>query len=413
MIENEKIVLSSLIFNPKHIQNLEYLKPEHFISEENAKIYKTILELNGNFDIQILVEKTGVNISYFNKLLQYHGLCEEHAKRIVEDYIKRKIWSLGSLDNSDAFEMLDTAEKTLYDLEQSLFSYSKFANEKDLLQEYYEHHINIKQNQSKYLIKSGFYDLDELIGGFIAGSLYIIASRPSQGKTSLALSIANEIAKNKKAGFFSIEMSSLQIAVRLIGIKKGLSVQKLLEGRLLSEEMQKIDDLYSKAGTNLIVDDTAGIHLLELRSKCKKLVRDGISIVFIDYLQLIRTDMKESREREVSYISQQLKMLAKELNIPVVVLCQLNRNAELRASKEPELADLRESGSIEQDADVVILLWRPEFYGIEQDSEGNNLKGIAKLKIAKNRNGALGKCDLIFDAVSTAFKNKFNEPLIF
>ena len=260
-------------------------------------------------------------------------------------------------------------------------------------------------------IPSGFTALDEVTSGWQNSYLVIIAARPAMGKTAFVLSMARNMAVTYKQpiAVFSLEMSSVQLVNRLIASETELGSEKIKNGRLSEDEWKH---LHSKIKTlitaPILVDDTPALSIFELRAKCRRLKQKyDIKVIIIDYLQLMTAgaDMRGNREQEVSMISRQLKIIAKELNIPVLALSQLNRGVELRTgdAKKPMLSDLRESGAIEQDADMVLFIHRPEKYGIMTDAQGNSLKGIADIIIAKHRNGAVGEIQLRFRSELTQF----------
>jgi replicative DNA helicase len=240
--------------------------------------------------------------------------------------------------------------------------------------------------------------------GWQPSDLVIIAARPSMGKTAFVLSMTRNMAvnHNQPIALFSLEMSSVQLVNRLIASETELGSEKIRNGKLSEEEWQQLHSkIKALIKAPIYVDDTPALSIFELRAKCRRLQqRYGIKVLIIDYLQLMTAgaDMRGNREQEVSMISRQLKIIAKELNIPVIALSQLNRGVEQRTgdAKKPMLSDLRESGAIEQDADMVLFIHRPERYGIMEDSMGNSLKGIADIIIAKHRNGAVGEIQLRF-----------------
>ena len=254
-------------------------------------------------------------------------------------------------------------------------------------------------------IATGFTELDRMTSGWQNSDLIILAARPGMGKTAFVLSVARNAAVvgNKNIALFSLEMSSLQLVKRLISSEAELSSEKIRSGKLAEHEWQQ---LHTKISTiedaGIFIDDTPALTVLDLKAKARRLKRQrNIDMVIIDYLQLMRADegnkkMAGNREQEISYISRSLKSLAKELDIPVIALAQLSRAVEQRQDKRPMLSDLRESGSIEQDADLVTFIYRPEYYGITQDEEGNDNEGLTELIIRKHRNGSPGTVNLKF-----------------
>ena len=256
--------------------------------------------------------------------------------------------------------------------------------------------------------------MDEITAGWQASDLVIIAGRPAMGKTAFALSLAKNIAVdyNIPIAFFSLEMNNVQLVNRLISNVCEVEGRKILNGQLDDEEWKRLDANVGKLQNSPIyVDDTAGMSIFELRTKARRLVREkGVKVIMIDYLQLMNANGARfgSRQEEVSTISRSLKGLAKELNIPILALSQLNRTVENRDGldgKRPQLSDLRESGAIEQDADMVLFVHRPEYYHIYQDDHGNDLRGMAQVIIAKHRKGATGDVTLTFKGAFTRFEN--------
>jgi replicative DNA helicase len=253
-------------------------------------------------------------------------------------------------------------------------------------------------------VPTGIVKLDQVLGGFQKSDLVIIAARPSMGKTALALSIARNIAieYEKPIAFFSIEMAAVQLVMRLISAETQINAHSIRTGRLNADNMRKIVGAIGRLErAPIYIDDSASLTLMELRAKCRRLKAEHqVEAVFVDYLQLMHAPKAESREREISIISRTLKQIAKELDIPVIALAQLNRSVEARADKRPMLSDLRESGSIEQDADVVMFVTRPEVYDITQYDDGNPTEGTAELIVAKQRNGPI-------DTIRTAYIKDF------
>lgn len=257
-------------------------------------------------------------------------------------------------------------------------------------------------NSSLRGVPSGYTELDRITQGWQKSDLIILAARPSMGKTAFALNMARNAAVefNKPVAFFSLEMSSVQLVTRLISSETSLTADKLRSGNLEEYEWEQLSSKVTPlVNAKLYIDDTAQLSVFDLRAKCRRLKQQyDIQMVFIDYLQLMTTkgDKNGNREQEISSISRSLKSLAKELQIPVLALSQLSRNVESRAgSKKPILSDLRESGAIEQDADVVVFIYRPEYYGLNDDNN-EPAKGKAVISIAKHRNGKLGEVELRF-----------------
>ena len=269
-------------------------------------------------------------------------------------------------------------------------------------------------------VSTGYYKLDDITSGWQASDLVIIAGRPAMGKTSFALSMAKNIAADLRVpmAFFSLEMSNVQLVNRLISNVCEIQGSKILNGQLQRDEWERLDKrINNLLGAPLYIDDTPGLSVFELRTKARRLVREhGVKLIMIDYLQLMNANGMRfsSRQEEVSTISRSLKGLAKELDIPILALSQLNRGVESREGlegKRPQLSDLRESGAIEQDADMVIFVHRPEYYHIYQDDNGRDLHGMAQIIIAKHRKGATGDVLLTFRGEYTRFENPEDKSL--
>jgi replicative DNA helicase len=262
----------------------------------------------------------------------------------------------------------------------------------------------------KFSVPTGFYELDELLGGFQKSDLIVLAARPSMGKTALALTLARNAAIDHKVpvGIFSLEMATMQLIIRMICAEARINAHLVRTGKLPHSDGSKLSKTVHKlTDAPVYVDDTPAQSVLEIRAKARRLKAEkNVGMIIIDYLQLMSGPQKvESREREISHISRSLKSLAKELNIPVIALSQLNRAVETRTDKRPQLSDLRESGSIEQDADVVMFLNRPEYYGIEKDENGESTAGVTEVIIGKQRNGPTGMIKLAFIKEYARFEN--------
>jgi len=293
-------------------------------------------------------------------------------------------------------EVVDRAEQVLFGVSERRLS-RELVPIKQILSEYYDRIEYLTRHQGEMIgIPTGFQDLDRLLGGLQRSDMVILAARPSVGKTGLALSIAHNAAKKfkKRVAFFSLEMSSEQLVQRLISAETAIDSQRLRRGEIAEDEwgrfMKAAGDL---AETLFFIDDTPGISALELRTKARRLHAEvGVDLLVVDYLQLMRGDFRsENRVQEISSISRALKALARELNVPVLALSQLSRGVEARTDKRPILSDLRESGALEQDADVVMFIYRDELY-----NENTERKNIADIIVAKHRNGPTGNVQLYF-----------------
>ncbi len=424
-IELEEAVLGALMIE-KHAMTLigEILSPDSFYKESHAIIYKVIRELANNAEpIDILTvtselrKKAQLDLvggAYFitqltNRVASAANI-EFHARIIAEKFIQRELIRIsGEIqteafeDNSDAFDLLDSAERKLFELSQgnikkSLQTMNKVI--KDTLKDIEE----LKLKTGKFTgIPSGFTKLDRLTSGFQKSDLIIVASRPGMGKTAFALTVARNASFEslgpgegpRAVAIFSLEMANKQMVSRMISSEAEIQGHKLRTGELKEHEWQQLNSKIARLSeAPIFIDDTPALSVFELRAKCRRLKQQhNISMVLIDYLQLMRGDdanvKNGNREQEVSYISRSLKALAKELDVPVIALSQLSRMTERRgASNRPMLSDLRESGSIEQDADMVMFIYRPEYYNMAEWEDGSPSVGQAEIMIAKNRHGS-------------------------
>ncbi len=344
---------------------------------------------------------------------------EYHAKIVKEKALLRRLIEVSTEIVGEAFNGSQTADELLDLAEQKIFQVAQqrtsegFSRLKELLWPTMERLEAINASgESVTGVATGFTDLDDLTSGFQPSDLIIVAARPSMGKTAFTLNIAQyaAIEKEKKVAFFSLEMSKESLVQRMLTSEARIDAQKLRKGMLRDDDFPR---LARAAGilTNapIWIDDTAGITLLEMRSKARRLKADqGLDMIIVDYLQLMQgPSNSESRQQEVSQISRGLKALAKELSVPVVALSQLSRAPEQRTgdSKRPQLSDLRESGAIEQDADLIMFIYRPEVYEGPVDKDGNPLEGRAEIIVGKQRNGPIGFVNLFFHKSYTRFEN--------
>lgn len=342
---------------------------------------------------------------------------ENHARIVQERYLKRcLIDTAGQIlanaydESTDALEEIDKAESDIFKIAEKRL-HKSYVDIKSLAHDTYDLISRLSEKGSSGLtgVPTGFIELDKMLGGLQNSDLIIVAARPSMGKTAFALSMARNAALiyEHPVAVFSLEMTSIQLVMRLLSAESRINQSKLRTGMISSEDNSKIISALGKlADAKIFIDDTAGLPLMELRAKCRRLkAEQNIKLVIIDYLQLIHAPKTESREREISIISQSLKNLAKELNIPVVALAQLNRGVEGRTDKRPMLSDLRESGSIEQDADVVMFVNRPEYYKIQKYDDGSATENTAEIIVGKQRNGEVGTRRLAFLKDFARFEN--------
>lgn len=422
----EEAVLGALMLEkhaPDKVAN--YLQPEAFYVEAHQEIYKAIRHLFGAgnpIDILTVTEQLRKNgtleaaggayyiTSLTNKVSSAANI-EYHAHIVMQKSIQRQLITVAGeisekafQETSDAFELLDESEKQLFEIKNSSMT-KNYDEVSELISKAIKDIEESKQEGEGLTgIPTGFTDLDRMTSGWQNSDLIILAARPGMGKTAFVLSMARNAAvlSQKSVAIFSLEMSSMQLVKRLIASEAELSSEKIRSGKLEEHEWQQ---LHTKISTiedaQLFIDDTPALTVLDLKAKARRLKRQrGLDLIIIDYLQLMRGDEgnnnKGNREQEISYISRSLKGLAKELDIPVIALAQLSRAVEQRQDKRPMLSDLRESGSIEQDADLVTFIYRPEYYGITADEEGNDNTGLTEIIIRKHRNGSPGTVNLKF-----------------
>ncbi len=424
-LELEEAVLGALMLEQNALNAvIDLLTPEMFYKESHQKIFFAIRNLSARSEpVDILtvtneLKKNGaleiVGGPYFitqltNRVASSANI-EFHVRIIIQKYIQRELIRIASEitkeayeDSTDVFDLLDKAEQNLFAISEKNFK-SISMDMKSLLKDAIDQiELISKQEQGLSGVPSGFSELDRVTSGWQKSDLIIIASRPGMGKTALAISMARKITViyKKPVAIFSLEMSSLQLVTRLISGETEISSGKLRRGNLEQYEWQQLNSrIKNIAEAPLYIDDTAALSIFELRAKCRRMkAKYNVELIIVDYLQLMSTgnENKGNREQEISNISRSLKALSKELNIPIIVLSQLSRAVETRTgSKRPILSDLRESGAIEQDADLVLFIYRPEYYKINVDEEGNSTEGSSEIIIAKHRNGALKTINLQF-----------------
>jgi replicative DNA helicase len=435
-LDVEKAVLGALLIDKDaYTVVCEILYPESFYEPRNQKIYAAVRKLSLDekpVDVLTVTEELAhegeledvggpVYISELSSRVASSANIEYHAHIIAQKFLARQLISFASVIETKALDETSDVEDLMQEAEGSLFELSQKNMKKDYTQidPVIKGAIEVIQKASANKdgltgVPSGYHKLDDITSGWQSSDLVIIAGRPAMGKTSFALSMAKNIAADYKVpmAFFSLEMSNQQLVNRLISNVCEIQGSKILNGQLQEDEWKRLDSRVNNLlGSPLYIDDTPGLSVFELRTKARRLVREhGIKMIMIDYLQLMNANgMKfSSRQEEVSTISRSLKGLAKELDIPIIALSQLNRGVEGREGlegKRPQLSDLRESGAIEQDADMVLFVHRPEYYHIFQDDNGRDLHGMAQIIIAKHRKGATGDVLLTFRGEFTRFEN--------
>lgn len=434
-IDLEQAVLGALMLERDAYTTVcDILKPESFYEPAHQKIYEAIQSLGASqqpIDMLTVMEQLRLNgtleeiggpvfISELTARVLSGANVEYHARIVAQKYLARELISFASQIESKAFDESNDVDDLLQEAEGKLFEISQRNVKKDVTQidpviSQAIEQIQNAANRTSGLsgLESGYHDLDKLTSGWQNSDLIIIAARPAMGKTALVLSMAKNMAVNYNTpvAIFSLEMSNLQLVNRLISNTCELESEKIKSGRLSQMEwdqlMSRIKHLYSAP---LYIDDTPSLSVFELRTKARRLVREHqVKFIIIDYLQLMNASGMKfgSREQEVSMISRSLKQLAKELNIPIVALSQLNRSVESRTDgKRPQLSDLRESGAIEQDADIVCFIHRPEYYlRSDTDAEGHDIRGLAEFIVAKHRSGSVDDIKLRFKARYARFEN--------
>ena len=434
--EVEKAVLGALMIDKDaYVVVCEILKPKSFYESRHQKIYEAIETLSINekpIDVLTVTEqlvKDGtleevggpVYVAELSSKVATSANIQFHANIIAEKYLSRQLINYASTIGTKALDETIDVKDVIMEAEQTLFEIAQTNMKKD-----YTSIKTLVDMSSKTMMKNsenkgdvsgistGYYRLDYLTSGWQNSDLVIIAGRPAMGKTAFALSMAKNIAadQNKPMAFFSLEMSGEQLANRLISNVCEIEGRKILSGQLDRTEWERFDKrINNLIEAPLYIDDTPGLSVFELKTKAHRLVRErGIKLIMIDYLQLMNASGMRfnSRQEEVAKISQSLKELAKDLNIPIIALSQLNRGVEGREGaegKRPLLSDLRESGAIEQDADMVMFVHRPEYYHIYQGANGEDYRGKAEIIIAKHRKGATDIALLNFRGEYTRFEN--------
>ncbi len=345
---------------------------------------------------------------------------EHHSRIIIEKYIQREVIGISNEilkeaydETKDVFNVLSKAEEMLFEIAQNNMKKS-YDTMQGAMKDAMEEIVKARENKDGVSgVPTGFKDLDRITSGWQRSDMIVVAARPGMGKTAFVLSMARNIAVDYKmpVALFSLEMSSVQLVKRLISSEAEIDAQKLRKGNIEDYEFQQINTkIGALAKADIFIDDTPGISIFELRAKCRRLKqKNNIEIVIIDYLQLMTGGTNKTignREQEISHISRSLKEIAKELNVPVIVLSQLNRSVEQRGGdKKPVLSDLRESGAIEQDADIVSFIYRPEYYGLIEDENGSSTQGEGHIIIAKHRNGVTDTVKLKFIGKYAKFDN--------
>ncbi|WP_309090525.1 replicative DNA helicase [Domibacillus sp.] len=427
-IEAEQAVLGAIFLEPSALTVAsEILIPEDFYRNAHQQIYLTMLKLSDHgkaVDVVTVTEDLAAHkliedvggISYLSELaaaVPTAANIEYYARIVEEKSLLRRLIRTATTIATDGYERENEVEGLLSEAEKSIMEVAQrknagaFHNIKDVLVRTYDN-IELLHNRKGDVtgIPTGFAELDRMTAGFQRNDLIIVAARPSVGKTAFALNIAQNVATNtdETVAIFSLEMGAEQLVMRMLCAEGNINAQSLRTGTLTDEDWRKLTmAMGSLSNSGIYIDDTPGVRIGEIRSKCRRLKQEqGLGMILIDYLQLIQGNGRsgENRQQEVSEISRSLKALARELEVPVIALSQLSRGVEQRQDKRPMMSDIRESGSIEQDADIVAFLYRDDYY----DKETEN-KNMIEIIIAKQRNGPTGTVELAFVKEYNKFVN--------
>ena len=435
-IDLEEAVLGAMLIDKKGVDEvIDILQKDAFYKESHQNIFEAIYSLFQSSEpidlltVSAMLRKMGVlervggdfYLVQLSKKVSTSANIEFHARIILQKFIQRSLIRISNeiIENSfkdsvDVFDLLDEAESKLYDITQGNIKKSSETAQSLVIQAK-KRIEDISNKDGLSGVATGFDKLDLLTSGWQPSDLIIIAARPGMGKTALTLSMARNIAVQKKTpvAFFSLEMSSVQLITRLISAETGLTSEKLRTGKLESHEWEQLNVKVGELEkAPLYIDDSPSLSIFDLRAKARRLSsKHGIRLIIVDYLQLMTSGTASkigNREQEISSISRNLKALAKELNVPVIALSQLSRAVETRGgTKRPILSDLRDSGAIEQDADIVSFIYRPEYYGIDEwdDDDRSSSEGQADFIVAKHRNGGLDSIRLKFTPQLGKFEN--------
>ena len=425
--EAEEAVIGSILINPEAYYDVaEFLQGEDFYIHRHRWIWEAFARLQQSrtpIDSLTVIEELDQQgqlteiggAAYITALINsvpssLHAIA--YGRIVEETAVRRRMLEAANRIAKLAYEEETGLDAVMDDAEKAVFGVSERRMTRDLepirqvLSEYYDRVGDLAARDDEVRgVPTGFIDLDNLLGGLQPSDLLIVAGRPGMGKTGFALSIAKNAAQlhKKHVAIFSLEMANEQLVQRLIAQETGIDSQRLRTGKLEEDEWSVFTHAIEvMSDTQIFLDDTPGITPLQLRTKCRRLhLEFGLDLVIVDYLQLMSSDNRtENRVQEVSFISRQMKILARELNVPVLAAAQLSRAVEQRADKRPVLSDLRESGSLEQDADIVMFIYRPEMY--EDDPAKQN---VAEVIVAKHRNGPIGNVQLIFRKNLAKFEN--------
>lgn len=429
-INAERATLGSILLERDAIIVVApWLAPDYFYLQKHAWIYEAMLDCYNRRvppDISTVADElrrserlervggilylgelsaevpTAVHVEYYGRIVERTALL----RRLIE--AGGRIAALGYDEHEDVEATLDKAEAELFAVSQRR-ALQDFAHIRSVIDAYFEQITRVDEGRGEVVgLQTGYFDLDKLTGGLQRSDLIILAARPSVGKTALSLSLAYNIAVKgaRTVAIFSLEMSREQLVQRLLAMHTSIDMQQLRTGQINRDLQPIIEAMGVLSEASIYIEDTAGLSIMEVRSRARRLqAQVQVDLIIVDYLQLMQSRRSDNRVQEVSEISRGLKALARELDVPVIALSQLSRAVEGRVSHVPMLSDLRESGSIEQDADIVMFIYREELYDKETDK-----KGIAEIHLAKHRNGPLGVVPLRFEARTTTFQNLAHYP---
>ena len=429
-VDFEKLVIGTFLIDKKGLDySIDLLNPDVFYDPRHQEIFRAIVKLfesNHPVDLMTVIQelKKTEKLSFaggdhyiidLTMGVSSSAHIEYHVRVILEKFILRSLINVSAnvIDSSykestDVFELLDKAEQSFFEITNGTIK-KGFDTANVLVKQAIETIKSLKDKEGISGIPSGFTDIDKETGGWQNSDLIIIAARPAMGKTAFMLSMARNIAVQHKIplALFSLEMASVQLITRMIASETGISSDKLRKGQMSDEEWQRLfTNVADLENAPLYIDETPSLSVFDFRAKCRRLVmQHGVKIILVDYLQLMTANSGKggagNREQEIATISRSLKAIAKELNVPVIALSQLSRSVETRPGKRPQLSDLRESGAIEQDADIVSFIFRPEYYKIttwdnDEDGGESSTENQAELIIAKHRNGATADVRMTF-----------------
>lgn len=426
--EAEEAVIGAVLINPEVYYDLaQFLSAEDFYLHRLRFIWEAFTSLHDRH-LPVDTLTTAEALSDMGRLEEIGGPAfltallnqvptslhaEAYGKIVEAASIRRKLLSAANSIATLAYDEKEVIETVMGEAEKAIFNVGERRTRHDVrpirevLSDYYDHIDALMKRADEVVgVPTGFIDLDKMTGGLQPSDLLIVAGRPGQGKTAWMLTVANNAAlqHRQRVAVFSLEMSNEQVVQRLIAQQTGIDSQKLRTGKLSPEDLELFNQSIEVLGdTRIYLDDTPSLTPLQLRTKARRLhLEFGLDLIIVDYLQLMTSESRsDNRVQEVSYISRSLKQLARELNVPILAAAQLSRAVEQRADKEPQLSDLRESGSLEQDADIVMFIYRDE----KESIGANGAAAITHLKVAKHRNGPVGTIDLIFRHQLTRFEN--------